>query len=87
MKCLLQYKKHINKNGKVCFRRIFLNDDQNKDELGFNIWQTDDGWSSHMFSQKFMSLEAAMKHLDEFLIKNGWVLVPEGKEDIYKVLI
>jgi hypothetical protein len=37
--------------------------------------------------QRYETAENAMRDLDKYLIKEGWILIPEGKEDIYMVLI
>ena len=47
---------------------------------------SDNKWQSG-YSEIFETLKDAMIETDKYLINNGWILIPEGKEDVYKCLI
>lgn len=86
MKYLLQWEKdkiYFDDHYEEMFKRFNLTGGVN-----FYIYKYEGSWWSCLQRlPKYNSFKDAMDGTDKVLIEEGWVLVPEGKEDAYKVLV
>ena len=82
MKLLLPWKEIRTANDSLKFVRFSLDG-----RWMYYIFQNINGEWCGFTNERHYSAENAMITMDNFLIKKGWKLIAEGKEDVYKCLI
>jgi hypothetical protein len=83
---LLPWKYEENKNThtyRIAYRRRFLCNNENWYIIYFD--QIMNCWKNYHTTAT--DLEDNKKKLDEVLISRGYILIPEGKEDYYRLLV